>query len=310
MEHWELKQMQSLPLEAKIIKTQQRIKEWYEHWDGNVYVSFSGGIDSTVLLHIVREMYPEVPAVFADTGLEYPKIREFVSTVDNVRWMQPKTPFTTVIKEQGFPVGSKKVSRAIRDLQNPTDANKNVRNLYLTGLNKKGETVKSFKLAKRWIKLIDGPYKFSEKCCDITKKEPFKRYEKETKRKPIAGTMADESGLRASQYLKTGCNSFNGKRQISNPLGFWTRQDVLQYILQYSVSYCEVYGYIIVDDNGNLDTSLEKRTGCMFCMFGVQLEKGENRFQRMKRTDPKIYDYCINQLGIGEVLDFIGVKYA
>ena len=64
MELWQLQQKQSLPLEAKIAMTQQRIREWYEHWDGEVYVSFSGGKDSTVLLHIVRQMYPDVPAVF------------------------------------------------------------------------------------------------------------------------------------------------------------------------------------------------------------------------------------------------------
>ena len=70
--------MRALPLEAKIVKTQLRIREWYEHWDGNVYVSFSGGKDSTVLLHIARGLYPEIPAVFSDTRLEFPEIREFV----------------------------------------------------------------------------------------------------------------------------------------------------------------------------------------------------------------------------------------
>ena len=49
-----LKQMQRLPLIVKIRKSQLRIKEWYEHFDGNVYVSFSGGKDSTVLAHLVH----------------------------------------------------------------------------------------------------------------------------------------------------------------------------------------------------------------------------------------------------------------
>ena len=44
----DLKQMQSIPLEGKIIMTQRRIRDWYEYWDGKVYVSFSGGKDSTV----------------------------------------------------------------------------------------------------------------------------------------------------------------------------------------------------------------------------------------------------------------------
>ena len=51
------------------------------------------------------------------------------------------------------------------------------------------------------------------------------------------------------------------------------------------------------------------RTGCMFCMFGAHLEKEPNRFQLMKQTHPQIYDYCINKLGLGKVLNFLGVKY-
>ena len=47
----------------------------------------------------------------------------------------------------------------------------------------------------------------------------------------------------------------------------------------------------------------------MFCMFGAHLEKEPNRFQRLKETHPKQYDYCINKLGLGEVLDYINVKY-
>ena len=66
MELYELRQRQSLPLEAKITMSQQRIREWHEHWDGQVYVSFSGGKDSSVLLHLVRSLYPEVPAAFVD----------------------------------------------------------------------------------------------------------------------------------------------------------------------------------------------------------------------------------------------------
>lgn len=90
MERWELQQLQGLPLDIKILKTQQRIREWYEHWGGQVYVSFSGGKDSTVLLHLVRELYPDVPAVFVDTGLEYPEIRAFVKTFENITRLYPQ----------------------------------------------------------------------------------------------------------------------------------------------------------------------------------------------------------------------------
>lgn len=73
----DLKILQGLDLELKEEISKRRIEDWYEEFDGDVYVSFSGGKDSRVLLHLVRSMYPDVPGVFADTGLEYPELREF-----------------------------------------------------------------------------------------------------------------------------------------------------------------------------------------------------------------------------------------
>ena len=109
----DLQQMQSLPLADKIRMTKRRIEEWYEHYDGQVYVSFSGGKDSTVLLHMVREMYPDVKAVFVDTGLEYPEIKRFVQTFDNVDILKPKMNLVQVIKKYGYPAFSKEVSECV-----------------------------------------------------------------------------------------------------------------------------------------------------------------------------------------------------
>jgi hypothetical protein len=52
-----------------------------------------------------------------------------------------------------------------------------------------------------------------------------------------------------------------------------------------------------------------ERTGCVFCMFGVPYEKPLNRFQKLEKTHPKLHNYCINQLGCGTVLDFMGIDY-
>ena len=110
----ELRRLQSQPLEKKIIMTRQRIREWVEHYGENgVYVSFSGGKDSTVLLDIVRKDYPNIPAVFVDTGLEYPEIREFVKGYDNVVWLKPKMNFRQVIEKYGYPFISKEVSECV-----------------------------------------------------------------------------------------------------------------------------------------------------------------------------------------------------
>src|SRR5690606_30125947 len=108
MDAKQLKDLQSLPLKYKSMISLERIREWYEYWDGQVYVSFSGGKDSTVLLHIVRQLYPEVPAVFCDTHLEYPEVREFALSQPNVIKLTPKLTFRQVIEKYGYPVISKR----------------------------------------------------------------------------------------------------------------------------------------------------------------------------------------------------------
>lgn len=121
----ELKQLQSLPLDVKIRKTQQRIKEWVGRFgEDGVYVSFSGGKDSTVLLDIVRKMYPGIEAVFVNTGLEYPEIVDFVKQYENVTTLRPKKNFRQVLTEYGYPVISKNVSHnAGIAVRNPDGAN-------------------------------------------------------------------------------------------------------------------------------------------------------------------------------------------
>jgi len=115
-----LKQLQSLPLRQKVFETRQRIAEWVKHWgEDKVYISFSGGKDSTVLLDLVRRDYPDIPAVFVNTGLEYPEIVKFVRTIDNVTWLKPKMSFKEVLKKYGYPVVSKRHARKIRYLRKP-----------------------------------------------------------------------------------------------------------------------------------------------------------------------------------------------
>lgn len=320
IETWQLQQLQGLPLEVKIIKTKERIREWYEYWNGQVYVSFSGGKDSTALLHIVRQMYPDVEAVFVDTGLEYPEIRDFVKTFYNVTWLKPKKNFRQVLSEKGYPVVSKKYSRFIRDLQKDSKNNAATRNLRLTGYNRKGVYCSSQILPMKWRYLIDAPFKCSEECCDIMKKEPFHRYQRQSGKYPIMGVIAEESSEREKQYKKYGCNAFDVEDPSSKPLSFWKNQDILEYFKRYNIPYCSIYGDIVpidqVPGQESLPGTIEnlictgcQRTGCMFCMFGVHLEQEPNRFQMMKETHPKQYDYCINNLGLGKVMDYIGVKY-
>lgn len=108
-----LKELQSLNLDRKIMITQSKIIEWYNHFNGNVYISFSGGKDSTVLLDIARKIFPDIPAAFSNTGLEYPEVRKFARSFEKVDVVYPQMSFFDVVKTYGYPIISKEVSEAI-----------------------------------------------------------------------------------------------------------------------------------------------------------------------------------------------------
>ena len=293
--------MQSLPLEAKVAMTKNRIR-WFlnEH---DAYVCFSGGKDSTVLLHIAREMYSNIPAVFVDTGLEYPEIREFVKTIPNVTWLRPDMNFRKVIETYGYPIVSKLIAGYIASAKKNPNC---IRAKFL-----KGEIDnKMYGGNGKWGYLIDAPFKVSDYCCKKMKKQPSQRFARETGLRPILATMACESQNRKQSWLKNGCNIYDGKEPKSQPMSFWTEQDVLEYLKKYNIPYASVYGEIVEDKDGKLHTTGCDRTGCVFCGFGCHLEKEPNRFQRLKQTHPKLYDYCMKPttehgLGYKEIFDYM-----
>ena len=328
----ELQELQALPLKYKVMITEQRIKDWVEEFgEDGVYISFSGGKDSTVLLHIVRELYPDIPAVFVDTGLEYPEIREFVKTFDNVTWLKPKKNFRIIINDYGYPFISKDVANKVygaRRYAKGLTGIEPLRHKMLMGTAIQPDGTKSKFNCTKYKFMLKAPFEISDYCCNIMKKQPCQIFEKKTGRKPILAQMACESRKRTTGWLKTGCNAFEAKHQQSNPMAFWTEQDVLLFIKEYSICICTVYGDIVEatgksgDYNNedkdllNKDLPLLKttgcnRTGCIFCGFGCHLEKqGEGRFLRLKETHPKLYDYIMRAidkggLGYKEVIDWL-----
>ena len=290
MKLYQLKQRQILPLKAKIILTKNKITEWYEKNDGKVYVSFSGGKDSTVLLNLVRNLYPDVPAVFCDTGLEYPEIKEFVNTFDNVKTIRPKISFKQVLDKYGYPVISKTIATTLRKLRTQNLSPK-YRNKLLNG----DERGNAGRLSKKYKYLLNAPFKISEQCCDVMKKNPIKKYEKETKRKGFIGTMTEDSRNREVQYLKEGCNNYSKGKSM--PISFWLQKNIWSYIKIKKLDYCSIY-----------DTGVSN-TGCIFCMFGVQFDDEPNRFQCMQKSHPQLHKYCLTKLGLKEILDYIGIEY-
>lgn len=324
-----LKELQALPLERKIQITQTRIIEWCEHYQGQVYVSFSGGKDSTVLLHIARKLYPNIQAVFSNTGLEYPEIQRFVKSFDCVDIVTPSMRFDNVISTYGYPLISKEVAEAIyyarriggestsrrkqTELrgermsaeQEPQQRRQMLQGtLAMTGCGSKSQFNK-----EKWLPLArDAPFPISHYCCFKMKKSPIKKYQHSHGYVPILATLTEESRIRKQGWIRHGCNAFESKNPTSQPMSFWTEQDVLAYIVKYNVPIASVYGdimsvgsdgndYPAVDCAGNVQCNLKctgcQRTGCIFCAFGMHIEKGETRFQRLAKTHPKQYEFAI-----------------
>ena len=311
MKKAELIQMQKLPLEIKIAKSKQRIIEFYEKYE-NPAISFSGGKDSTVLLHLIRSIYPNLKGVFVNTGLEFPEILLFVKTVENIDWIKPDFKFKEVCNTYGFPIISKQVSMAInrfqinrnkcyKELQNPKpDIEKIIQYLIQMGLRLKGGySVKTHKPQRRTIPIkytyvLKADFKISEKCCDIMKKKPLKKYAKTNSVDGwFLGTMASDSLLREKEYLQHNCNAWS--KNISTPLGFWTDRDIWEYIEKYDIKYSKIY------DMG------QTRTGCFTCHFGHMLSKND-RYEEMRKTHPKLYDFSMNYCEMKKVIDFINDK--
>jgi 3'-phosphoadenosine 5'-phosphosulfate sulfotransferase (PAPS reductase)/FAD synthetase len=394
-----LKQFQSLSLEHKIRMSKERIKAWYESWvrfkienldtgkirwatfdmrdrydppikenefaaeaySGSVYVSFSGGKDSTVLADLcaqVCEWYGwTLYLCFVNTGLEYPEIQKFVRSFAD--WLsekydievvldviRPEMRFDQVLKTYGYPVISKEVSQTVCEARKNAETGKyayRLKKLNGEAVDKEGNP-SQYNIPQH-KPLLDVPFLVSHRCCDVMKKAPAKQYEKETGRLPMIATLASESRLRRSKWIKSGCNAFDLKRPTSQPLSFWTEQDILHYLKKYDVPYCSVYGDIRIKPHGEYASDAQidiidylgcyepedtlmttgcERTGCIFCLFGCHLEKGQSRFQRLKETHPRQYEYCIGGgaysddgiwqpnkqgLGLGHVCDTLNEIY-
>lgn len=321
--------------------SQQRIRQWHEYWDG---------------------MYDDVPALFVNTGLEYPEIQKFWKDVqlgkfyqfnNDVEIVRPRMRFDEVLAKYGYPVISKEISQIIREAKiglSRNDGSYKYRIYRITGTGNYApqDGKRSRYDVSHYNFMLDAPFDVSEQCCKVMKKNPSREYARKTGRKPFLGTRASESQLRRQRWIKYGCNAFNAKgdNQSSNPLSFWTEQDILHYLKKFNVPYPSVYGDIVIDEEVDGDKVIEgqmnivdylgchteedklkttgcDRTGCIFCMFGCHLEKEPNRFQRLKETHPRQYEYCIGGgemvdgklqpnkegLGLGKVLDYIGVKY-
>ncbi len=303
----DLKMLQALPLDVKIQKTRLRIKEWVDAFgEDGVYVSFSGGKDSTVLLDIVRKDYPNVEAVFVNTGLEFPSVRKFALSKENVTELRPKMNFREVLCKYGYPIIGKEISLKVKEVR------KNPNGYALKSFN--GDRADTPYDYSGYYFLISAPFEISDVCCNVMKKSPSKYFEKKHKKTAITAQMAEESHARQTEWIENGCNAFLKKRPISNPMSFWTEKDVLTYIHNNHLNIADAYGQVVVKgtEEGQIcvndilgdyrgcefTTTGCNRTGCIFCGFGITQDK--SRFIRLAKQEPKLCDYVMRGGGFDE----------
>jgi 3'-phosphoadenosine 5'-phosphosulfate sulfotransferase (PAPS reductase)/FAD synthetase len=329
----ELDFLKAEPLNMKIQGTIAKVIDFWQRTEGNCYLSYSGGADSTVLKDIIEtKVEPflkcEIKKVFDDTGLEEPSVRAMAINDKDIIVVKPKKSFYQVLSEVGYPVISKEVSECVNNARRYFDnlstlrererVNRNTtpttksclalasmpqRVQKLMGLLKKRSSPSERSLFNKtkYKPLINAPFRISNECCSIMKKRPMG----ELKGYPIIATMTEESKLREQAWLKNGCNSFEGKI-MSKPISPWTKQDILQYIKENNLKIADCYGQVVAIDKDGIPTfddlkdryafSGVQRTGCIFCMFSAQLDTqkgGISRFEHLRLTQPQLFDYCM-----------------
>lgn len=301
----------SWTLDQKISHFWEVIDTYYHRMDGMVYVSFSGGKDSTVMMHLIDQWlkmtgYPPVPYVFNNTTNEHQEILDFVKTFgDKVEWIRPHMTFAQSLLKNGYPVISKSQAMAISRYRNTKREDQKV--YRLTGIKKDGTKGNVGVISKKWHFVVDAPFKVTEQCCEVLKKLPVKKYERRTKRRPIIGTMAEESNTRRVQYIKDGgCITWKEGKEMCKPLSIFTEKDIWDIIKRDKIEICSIY---FDQEINGVKVTGEKRTGCAYCAFGCHLEpKDNNRYTRLYHREPKRYLSMMDKLGFRDVLEFMGIN--
>lgn len=328
----------AMSYEDKLDVATARILEWTEVCAdaGMDYAVSVGGLDSIVLLEFCRKVLGECRGASV-SALEDASIQK-VHEEMGVEKIKPDMNFHKVLNTFGFPLYSKQIAGKLDHLQTPRDqADKRL--LYYNHALMTGDTgpwghfehSESMKLDDDILELFGGhyaedrpdlsckvaPFRVSDKCCQVMKEAPAMRWQEENHIYPFLGLMQIEGGQRRFSLRKYGCN-YVGKNTVrSCPFNYFNRNDLLTLALDLKVHVPEIYGEIVMGDDGKLRTTKAQRTGCAMCGFGLHLEARPHRFDRLRERNPKYWEYlmyrCVEDesgvYGWGRVLDYIGIEW-
>lgn len=216
------------------------------------YLSYSGGKDSHFLYWFIKEYLKrdDIKIVGINTYMEHHEILQRILKNSDIVLIPKMKPFE--IKEKyGIPCFSKEQDFFIYYYQNALRKGKEPSKTIMQkimGTYDKGFSGIS-KKAREYI-LSGKAHKITHLCCHFLKKEPARRFERETGLKPILGIREGESNLRKRQYKS--CFTKDGKFTPIHDLS----DELLDKIYKkYNIEIPKVYNHIC-------------RTGCMGCPYG------------------------------------------
>lgn len=266
-----LPQLLSEPHRKKVSRSNALVNDFVNTLGlDSVYVSTSGGKDSACVSKLCKKLYPQIKHIMFNTGLEYQATINLAKK-QGAEIIPPTTSWIEFCEKEGYPVGSKQVSKRIHDVRSGAIS------CAITLFSK------NYGLSDKWLHFLSDEFvdfQISHKCCDEFKKKPSHN----TKLNPIIGTRIQESSMRTSAWRKSGCNNYSldYKRGVSRPISLWTDTDVEQYANDEQVELSEIYTQY-----------QQKRTGCVNCPYGAHCNN-DNRFDLLKRIEPARYDYFMS----------------
>jgi 3'-phosphoadenosine 5'-phosphosulfate sulfotransferase (PAPS reductase)/FAD synthetase len=314
-----LKRRRAWSLEHKINHANSLIKRVLNN-HRNPIVCWSGGKDSTVLLHLVLQQAPNIDVIYNDTGVEFPETREFVDNIvkdwaiANFHVAKPKKgeTFWDISKEYGWPLLGKEQSdnieiarRRMKRLIESGDLNQPDHRVPINGIGSNEHNTESpdallqgsgsfEKLSDMERVLVGYDVDISTRCCHYLKERPTKLVEQELGIDcKILGIMASESRRRSLLWIDYGeyykVKDYFGENKgvwKALPLSVWTEEDIWKYHEQYEIPHCSLY------DMGH------DRNGCWTCGMGARF----GQFKRLRQSHPQLFMYLMTRTEMGREL--------
>lgn len=263
-------------LADRIAKIKSTVEKYGEE---KFCISYSGGKDSNVLSALVDIAIPgnKIPRVYANTGIEWNAVRDFVYEIkkhdERIEIIKPTVPIKQMLETEGYPFKSKHHSEMLAIYRN----------------NKKNKSAIKYRdglynfSSNRCPKILRYQFseeftlKISDQCCYRLKEEPLNNWQKKHNIPyTMIGLMREEGGRRETAQ----CLAFrNGKLKAFQPLVVITKEWEDWFIQKNGIAlpklYYEPFNY--------------NRTGCKGCPFNIHLQKD---LDIIKKYFPNEYKQC------------------